>query len=48
MYLPCYRAGTLKVADLRRRYPAERVLPALYGAKGLVDITTAERACNLP
>jgi hypothetical protein len=38
----------LKVADLRRRYPAERVLPALYGAKGLVDITTAERACNLP
>jgi hypothetical protein len=43
MYLPCYRAGTRKVADLRRRYPAERVLPALYGAKGLVDITTIER-----
>jgi hypothetical protein len=43
MYLPCYRAGTRKVADLRRRYPAERVLPALYGAKGLVDITTVER-----
>jgi hypothetical protein len=42
MYLPCYRAGTLKVAELRRRYPAERVLPALYGAKGLVDITTVE------
>ena len=44
MYLPCYRAGTLKVAELRRRYPAERILPALYGAKGLVDITTVERA----
>jgi hypothetical protein len=43
MYLPCYRAGTHKVADLRRRYPTERVLPALYGAKGLVDITTVER-----
>ena len=42
MYLPCYRAGTRKVADLRRRYPAERVLPALFGAKGLVDITTVE------
>jgi hypothetical protein len=42
MYLPCYRAGTRKVADLRRCYPAERVLPALYGAKGLVDITTVE------
>ena len=44
MYLPCYRAGTRRVADLRRRYPADRVLPALYGAKGLVDITTVERA----
>jgi hypothetical protein len=43
MYLPCYRAGTRKVADLRRKYPPERVLPALYGAKGLVDITTVER-----
>jgi hypothetical protein len=46
MYLPCYRAGTLKVAELRRRYPAERVLPALYGAKGPVDITTVERAAT--
>jgi hypothetical protein len=44
MYLPCYRAGTHKVADLRRRYPAARVLPALFGAKGLVDITTVEGA----
>jgi hypothetical protein len=44
MYLPCYRAGTLKVAELRRRYPADRVLPALYGARGLVEITTVEGA----
>jgi len=44
MYLPAYRAGTMHVADLRRRYPAARVLPALYGARGLVDITTVERA----
>jgi len=44
MYLPAYRAGTLRVADLRRRYPASRILPALYGARGLVDITTLERA----
>jgi hypothetical protein len=44
MYLPAYRAGTRKVAELRRRYPAERVVPALFGAKGLVDITTVERA----
>jgi hypothetical protein len=44
MYLPAYRAGTERVADLRRRYPPERVLPALYGCKGLVDITTVEAA----
>ena len=44
MYLPCYRAGTRKVADLRRRYPAERVFPALFGSRGLVDITTVESA----
>ena len=44
MYLPAYRAGTMHVADLRRRYPAARVLPALYGARGLVDVTTVERA----
>jgi hypothetical protein len=42
MYLPAYRAGTLKVAELRRRYPAERVLPAIYGCNGLVDIETVE------
>jgi hypothetical protein len=44
MYLPAYRAGTELVADLRRRYPPDRVLPALYGCKGLVDITTIEAA----
>jgi hypothetical protein len=44
MYLPAYRAGTMRIADLRRRYPPSRLLPALYGANGLVDITTLERA----
>ncbi len=43
MYLPAYRAGTEKVAELRRRYPADRVLPALYGCNGLVDIETIDR-----
>jgi hypothetical protein len=44
MYLPAYRAGTELVADLRRKYPADRVLPALYGCRGLVDVTTVEAA----
>ncbi len=44
MYLPAYRAGTEKVAELRRRYPANPVLPAIYGCFGLVDIETVERA----
>ncbi len=44
MYLPAYRAGTEKVAELRRKYPADRVLPAIYGCFGLVDIETVERA----
>lgn len=44
MYLPAYRAGTMKVAALRRLYPAARILPALYGANGLVDVATLERA----
>ena len=42
MYLPAYRAGTEKVAELRRKYPPNRVLPALYGCRGLVDIMTVE------
>ena len=46
MYLPCYRAGTEAVADLRRRYPAEKVLPALYGCRGLVDVVTVRQALS--
>jgi hypothetical protein len=42
MYLPAYRAGTERVADLRRRYSANQVLPALYGCAGLADLTTIE------
>ena len=42
MYLPAYRCGTDKVAELRRIYPAERVLPAIYGCNGLVDIETVD------
>jgi hypothetical protein len=40
MYLPAYRAGTEKVAQWRRQYPPDKLLPALYGCRGLVDITT--------
>jgi hypothetical protein len=43
MYLPAYRFGTEKVAELRRAYPAERVLPAIYGCDGLVDIETIDQ-----
>ena len=43
MYLPAYRTGTEKVAELRRNYPAERVLPAIYGCDGLVDIQTVDQ-----
>jgi hypothetical protein len=42
MYLPAYRAGTEKVAKLRRTYPAAKVLPAIYGCNGLVDIHTID------
>jgi hypothetical protein len=44
MYLPAYRAGTEKVAELRLKYPPELVLPALYGCRGLVDLMTVEAA----
>jgi hypothetical protein len=44
MYLPAYRAGTETVARLRRRYPAEKFLPVLFGCRGLVDVVTIERA----
>jgi hypothetical protein len=43
MYLPAYRAGTDKVAELRRTYGAEQVLPAIYGCNGLVDIQTVDQ-----
>jgi len=42
MYLPAYRSGTEKVAQLRRTYPADRVLSAIYGCHGLVDIQTVD------
>jgi hypothetical protein len=42
MYLPAYRAGTEKVAALRRTFPANRVLPAIFGCFGLVDIQTVD------
>jgi hypothetical protein len=42
MYLPAYRSGTEKVAALRRTYPPDRVLPALYGCNGLADIQTID------
>jgi len=40
MYLPAYRAGTDRVADLRREYPAEKIIPALFGVNDVVDIVT--------
>jgi hypothetical protein len=43
MYLPAYRTGTELVATLRRRYAPEAILPALYGARGLVDAITLPR-----
>ena len=44
MYLPAYRAGTIKVAELRRQYKPEIVLPAIYGCFGIVDVVTVEDA----
>ena len=40
MYLPAYRAGTELVAELRRRHPPEMILPALSGARGVLDAAT--------
>jgi hypothetical protein len=42
MYLPAYRSGTELVAHLRREYPANVVLPAIYGCFGIVDCVTVE------
>lgn len=44
MNLPAYRAGTERVAELRRKHPPQLLLPVLYGCGGLVDVTTVERA----
>ena len=46
MYLPAYRVGAELVAELRRRHPAERLLPVLYGCSGLVDVTTIQAALS--
>jgi len=42
MYLPAYRAGTEKVAQLRRLHPPDRILPAIYGCSSLADIVTID------
>jgi hypothetical protein len=43
MYLPAYRAGTEKVAEIRRIYAPQSVLRAIYGCEGLVDIITVDQ-----
>jgi len=43
MYLPAYRAGTEKVAELRRRHPPARIIPALFCVNGLVDLVTIDQ-----
>jgi hypothetical protein len=42
MYLPAYRSGTERIAQLRRTHPADRVLPVIYGCSGLADIVTID------
>jgi hypothetical protein len=42
MYLPAYRAGTEKVAELRRKFPDSKFMPVVYGCRGLVDVSTIE------
>ena len=44
MYLPAYRSGTLKVAELRKKYRPGEILPVLYGCAGLVDCETVDAA----
>lgn len=43
MNLPAYRAGTQAVAKLRKKYPPKKVLPALFGCNGLVDVVTVRQ-----
>ncbi len=44
MYLPAYRSGTERVAELRRSFPVKKVLQALYGCNGLVDIESVRES----
>ena len=46
MYLPAYRSGTERVAEWRRKYRPEQILPVLYGCAGLVDIEMVETVCE--
>jgi len=46
MYLPAYRSGTIRVAEWRRKYPPQQILPAIYGCHGLVDIEGVPEALN--
>jgi hypothetical protein len=48
MYLPAYRAGTERVAALRRRHAPDAIIPALYGCRGLVDVTTIGAMLEAP
>jgi hypothetical protein len=48
MYLPAYRAGTEKVAALLAAHPLERLVPALYGARGMADVVTIDEVLGLP
>ena len=38
--------GTEEVAELRRCFPPEKILPALYGCNGMVDVVTARQAVD--
>ncbi len=46
MYLPAYRSGTERVAEWRRKFRPEQILPVLYGCSGLVDIEMVEAVCE--
>jgi hypothetical protein len=48
MSLPAYLAGTEKVAALRRSHPPGRLVPVLYGARGLVDVVTVDEVLRDP
>jgi hypothetical protein len=43
MSLPAYKAGTEKVAELRRAHAPGKIIPALYNALGIVDIVTIDQ-----